>query len=100
MPTGPFIRGRLYMSKEDKMIARDLALSFGDRASKPSHRRKAIGSALRQAQMEPLECRTMLTVVFDPVFGVQGQTHDGNDGKMHRPAINIVFWGSFWQGTN
>src|SRR5438105_2024180 len=88
------------MSKEDKMIARDLALSFGDRASKTCLGRKAARNALRHARMEPLESRTMLTVVFDPVFGVETQKHDGSDGKMHRPPINVVFWGPFWQGNN
>src|SRR3954453_11032295 len=88
------------MSKEDKMIVRDFALRFGDRASKTTHRPKSARNALRQARMEPLESRTMLTVVFDPVFGVETQKHDGGDGKMSRPPINVVFWGPFWQGNN
>ncbi len=52
------------------------------------------------AAIEPLENRTMLTVLINPVFGVQSQKQDGSDGKMHRPPINVVFWGSFWQGGN
>ena len=54
----------------------------------------------RAARVEELERRTLLTVVFDPVFGVETQKQDGSDGKMFRPPINVVFWGPFWQGNN
>lgn len=50
--------------------------------------------------VEALERRTLLTVVFDPVFGAEAQKQDGSDGKMFRPPINIVFWGHSWQGNN
>ncbi len=46
---------------------------------------------------EPLERRMLLTAVFDPHFGPQTQTQDGSgDAKMQSPAINVIFWGSFW----
>ena len=49
---------------------------------------------------ELLEPRTLLHAVFDPIFKAETEKQDGSDGKMFRPPINVVFWGSFWQGNN
>ena len=66
-------------------------LSYLSKRRRPAHACRGI---------ESLEKRTLLTVLFDPVFGVETQKHDGSDGKMSQPAINILFWGATWQGTN
>src|SRR6476660_7449362 len=49
---------------------------------------------------EPLESRTLLHAVFDPIFGAETQKQDDSDGKMFRPPLNIVFWGREWVGNN
>ena len=49
--------------------------------------------------VEALESRTLMTVVVTPAFGVLPQTQDGGSA-MKGPPINVLFWGSYWQGSN
>lgn len=48
---------------------------------------------------EGLEGRRLLTVLLDPIFGVETQKQ-GNGEVLNHPPINIVFWGPYWQGGN
>ena len=49
--------------------------------------------------MEPLEQRQLMSVVYHPVFGTEAQKQD-NGSNLSSPPIYLIFWGSYWGGTN
>ena len=49
--------------------------------------------------IEPLEERKMMSVVYHPVFGTEAQKN-GNGSSLSSPPIYLIFWGSYWGGTN
>jgi hypothetical protein len=53
----------------------------------------------RQLQLETLEDRTLLSIMFNPQFGVETQIQD-NGAALQSPPVYLIFWGSFWGGTN
>jgi len=63
---------------------------------KSAKKRKKAG---RSVTIEPLEERKMMSVVYHPVFGTEAQKN-GNGSNLSSPPIYLVFWGSYWGGTN
>ncbi len=53
----------------------------------------------RSACLEPLEERTMLTVLFTPQFGAETVTNNGGNTLSSVPLC-FVFWGSYWTQGN
>jgi hypothetical protein len=45
---------------------------------------------------ERLEDRAMLTIVFNPVFGLETQIQNFN-AVLPNPPVYLVFWGSYWK---
>ncbi len=45
--------------------------------------------------LEPLEDRTLPTVVFDPVYGTEAPKQD-NGAALSSPPVYLIFWGSWW----
>jgi hypothetical protein len=41
----------------------------------------------------------MLTAVYEPIFGTESQKQD-DDAKLKNPEIFLIFWGSYWGGTD
>lgn len=58
---------------------------------------EAVSRAARVA-CEPLENRTMMSVVIHPVFGTEAQRQD-NGTRLNDPPVYLILWGSSWGGT-
>src|SRR5438270_12867069 len=60
---------------------------------------RAVQKVANSVVMEALENRRMMSVVYHPVFGVETQKQD-NGATLSSPPVELIFWGSFWNGTN
>jgi hypothetical protein len=61
--------------------------------------KRSQGTSRRRAFVESLETRVLLTAVYEPIFGTESQKQD-DDAKLKNPEIFLIFWGSYWQGTD
>jgi hypothetical protein len=76
-----------------------LSSLFGRRGAKPRSGRAAPRKNCRaRLQVEPLEERTVPTVLFMPHFGAETIAGGGHDGLQH-PTLNLVFSGKYWDTT-
>lgn len=71
-------------------------LSRDTLAGKAASKKRKAG---RPVTIEPLEERKMMSVVYHPVFGTEAQKN-GNGSNLSSPPIYLIFWGSYWGGTN
>src|SRR5690242_347801 len=53
----------------------------------------------RRPELECLENRTVPTIIYRPVFGIETDSSQDNDEHGIRPAIYLTFWGQYWQGA-
>ena len=65
------------------------------KSKKAAKRRQAARKPSRSRPLlEVLEDRTLLAVVFNPVFGVETTKQD-NGAALSNPSVFLIFWGSY-----
>ena len=70
--------------------------SWLDRRSKRAKRQRRERRAALGTLMEPLESRTLLTIVYTPAFGVETPNSAPPYTVMSSPTVHIVLWGPAW----
>ena len=53
----------------------------------------------RLRDMECLEDRTVPTIIYNPVFGVETDRSNDNDEFGSQPQVYLEFWGQYWTGA-
>src|SRR5579859_1127903 len=62
-----------------------------------TERRRPRRKSTVRLHLEPLEDRTVPTIVFDPQFGAETVIPQEIAGGLNSPPLFIEFWGSYWQ---
>jgi hypothetical protein len=80
------------------MGSRHIFSWFSPRSLSAHRRTRRPRKPTRRPELECLEDRTVPTIIYKPVFGIETQSQ-GNGETGIQPQIYLTFWGQYWQGA-